>query len=144
VAVQTSHVLVIDDDESLAALLEAELAQRGYRITVCLSPELGLARLDDDDVVVDVVLTDFKMPGLSGADLCARIVASGRDIPVLVMTAFGNVDRAVEAMRAGVHDFVTKPLDMADLVLTLERAAKESALRREARRLKRAVAAGGH
>jgi two-component system response regulator HydG len=142
VAVQT-HVLVIDDDESLAALLEAELAQHGYRITVCLSPDQGLARLDVD-LDVDVVLTDFKMPGLSGADLCARVLASGRDIPVLVMTAFGNVDRAVETLRAGAHDFVTKPLDMTDLVLTLERAVKESRLRREAGRLRRAVAAGGH
>jgi two-component system response regulator HydG len=139
VAVQT-HVLVIDDDESLAALVEAELAQRGYRVTVLLSPDTALARLDDD---VDVVLTDFKMPDLSGADLCARILASGRDIPVLVMTAFGNTERAVEAMRAGAYDFVTKPLDLRDLALTLERAVKESALRREARRLRRAVGAGG-
>jgi two-component system response regulator HydG len=138
VAVQT-HVLVIDDDESLASLVEAELAQRGYRVTVCMSAEEGLARIDDD---VDVVLTDFKLPHLSGAELCARVLAS-RDVPVLVMTAFGSLDRAVAAMRAGVYDFVTKPLDVSELVRTLNRAVRESALRREARRLRRSVATGG-
>jgi two-component system response regulator HydG len=136
--VQT-HVLVIDDDESLAALVEAELAQRGYGTTVCMSAEEALTRIGDD---VDVVLTDFNLPYLSGAELCARIVAS-RDIPVLVMTAFGSLDRAVAAMRAGVYDFVTKPLDVAGLVRTLNRAVKESALRREARRLRRSAAARG-
>jgi two-component system response regulator HydG len=136
--VQT-HVLVIDDDETLAALVEAELAEHGYRSTVCMSAAEALARIGDD---VDVVLTDFNLPCLSGAELCARILAS-RDIPVLVMTAFGNLDRAVQAMRAGVYDFVTKPLDVTDLVRTLNRAVKESALRREARRLRRLVETGG-
>jgi two-component system response regulator HydG len=136
--VQT-HVLLVDDDPSLTDLVEAELAQRTYRITVCASTDEALVRLQELDV--DVVLTDYNLPGASGIDLCARVLASERDLPVVVMTAYGSMDCAVEAMRAGAYDFVTKPLEMTDLVFTLERAVKESTLRQEARRLRRSVAA---
>jgi two-component system response regulator HydG len=140
-AAMETHVLVVDDDPTLCVVVETELTLQSYRVTVCTSPQDALTRLAGDDV--DVVLTDVSMPGLSGIDLCARILAGGRDIPVVVMTAFGSMESAVAAMRAGAYDFVTKPLDPTELALTLGRATKESALRREACRLRRAVEASG-
>jgi two-component system response regulator HydG len=136
-----TKVLVADDDHTIGLVVEGELKQRGYRVIVCQTPEEALERIEHDEV--DVVLTDFNMAGLSGTALCARIVESGRDVPVIVMTAFGSMDSAVESIRAGAYDYVTKPLDMTELALTLERADKERALRQEARRLRHMADPGG-
>jgi two-component system response regulator HydG len=132
------HVLVVDDDASLCVVVAEALQKSEYRVTVAPSPDEVAALLEADDV--DVVLTDVKMQGTCGIDLCARIVASGRDVPVVVMTAFGNLESAVGAIRAGAFDYVTKPLDMAELTIALDRAAAERSLREEARRLRAEVA----
>jgi two-component system response regulator HydG len=136
-----TNVLVTDDDHTVGLVVEGELRQRGYRVIVCQTPEQALARVERGGV--DVVLADFNMAGLSGATLCARIVESGRDVPVIVMTAFGSMESAVESIRAGAYDYVTKPLDMTELALTLDRAAEERALRQEARRLRHATESVG-
>ncbi len=128
------HVLIVDDDPNLCLVLDAELTAREYRVTVMLSPEGALERLETDDV--DVLLTDVNMQRLSGVELCARVVALGRDVPVVVMTAFGSMDSALAAIHAGAFDYVTKPLDMNDLTATLDRGAKARSLRGEARRLR--------
>jgi|HubBroStandDraft_5_1064220.scaffolds.fasta_scaffold85978_1 DNA-binding NtrC family response regulator len=130
------HVMVVDDDPSLCTILDAELTKRDYRTTLAQSPTEALALLDAGDDDVDVILTDFQMQGASGADLCARIGESGRFIPVVVMTSFGSMDTAVAAIRAGAYDYVTKPLDLDDLSMTLDRGIKERALRAEVRGLR--------
>jgi DNA-binding NtrC family response regulator len=130
------HVMVVDDDPCLCAVLDAELTKREYRTTLAQSPSEALAALASGDDDVDVILTDFQMQGTSGAELCARIGEMGRFIPVIVMTSFGSMDTAVAAIRAGAYDYVTKPLDLDDLTLTLERAMKERALRAEVRGLR--------
>jgi two-component system response regulator HydG len=131
------RVLIIDDDETMRNVLEAELSQRGFRASSRASGDEGLALLAAEEF--DVVLTDVNMPGMTGVDLCQRIVSNREDLPVVVMTAFGNVETAVLAIRAGAYDFVMKPFNVADLVQTLERAEKHRALREEVRRLRRAV-----
>jgi DNA-binding NtrC family response regulator len=130
------HVLVVDDDSSLRAVLDAELASRGYRVTLKEAPGEALAHLEAGDDDVDVVLTDLQMQGASGADLCAKIAESGRFVPVIVMTSFGSLDTAIAAIRAGAYDYVTKPLDLDDLAMTLDRAIEERALRAEVRSLR--------
>jgi DNA-binding NtrC family response regulator len=130
------HVLIVDDDPSICQILEAELADRDYRVTVLHSPEEALAIVSAGPDDVDVILTDVHMQVISGTDLCARVVASDRDIPVIVMTAFGSMDSAIAAIRAGAYDYVTKPLDPNDLVMTLDRGVKERLLRQEVRRLR--------
>ncbi|HTB72820.1 MAG TPA: sigma-54 dependent transcriptional regulator [Polyangiaceae bacterium] len=130
------HVMIVDDDPCLCAVLDAELAKRDYRATIAQSPTEALAVLETGADDVDVILTDFQMQGASGADLCAQIGESDRFIPVVVMTSFGSMDTAVAAIRAGAYDYVTKPLDMDDLTLTLERGIKERALRAEVRNLR--------
>ena len=129
------HVLVVDDDPSLGAVLEAELTKRDFRVTLLQSPEDALARIETGDDV-DVILTDFQMQGVSGAELCARVVGMGRCIPVIVMTSFGSLDTAIAAMRAGAFDYITKPFDPDALAETLDRGVKERSLREELRRLR--------
>src|SRR4029077_3056015 len=129
------HVLIVDDDPNMCAILEAELTKRAYLVTVSEPPEDAFTRVEKGEDDIDVVLTDFHMQGISGIELCARIVASSRDVPVVVMTAFGSMDSAVAAIRAGAYDYVTKPLDADDLAMTLDRGVKDRALREEVRRL---------
>ncbi|MDP9150323.1 MAG: sigma-54 dependent transcriptional regulator [Myxococcota bacterium] len=130
----TKHVLIVDDDPNLCLVLEAELCSREYQVSVLQSPEEALRRLEAGDV--DVVLTDVNMQRLSGVELCARVVASGRDIPVVVMTAFGSMDSALAAIHAGAFDYVTKPLDMGALAATLDRGVRARSLRSQARWLR--------
>ena len=130
------HVLVVDDDPNLGAVLEAELTKRDYRVTLSQSPQAALTLLETAADDIDVILTDFQMQGVSGAELCSKVVDSGRNVPVIVMTSFGSMDSAVAAIRAGAYDYVTKPLDADDLAMTLDRGVKERALREEVRRLR--------
>ena len=86
-----------------------------------------------------IVLTDLKMPDMSGTELCERVVANRPDIPVVVMTAFGSLETAQAAIRAGAYDFVTKPFESDTLVLTLERAVRHHELQEQVKFLSRAV-----
>ena len=111
------HILVIDDEHSMVELLETDLALRGYRVSGFTSSTAALETLAATDA--RVVLTDFHMPGVNGLQVCERFVANRPDIPVVVMTAFGSMETAVEAIRVGAWDFVTKPIEMELLVLSL-------------------------
>jgi two-component system response regulator HydG len=128
-----NRVLIIDDDQSMCEVLEAALTPRDFEITTRGSADAGLRSVAEEEF--QVVLTDVNMPGMTGVDLCRRIGANREDLPVVVMTAFGCMDTAVLAIRAGAYDFVTKPFDIDGLVLTLERAMSHGALRHEVRRL---------
>ena len=85
----------------------------------------------------DVVVTDLNMRGMSGLELCDRVVTNRPDVPVIVMTAFGSMETAVATMRAGAFDFLTKPFEMEQLVIAVERAAQHKLLREEVKRLRR-------
>ncbi|MDP9151701.1 MAG: sigma-54 dependent transcriptional regulator [Myxococcota bacterium] len=131
------RILIIDDDRSMCDVLEVELKKRGFDAVAMTSPDEALRRLLEDDF--SLVITDFNMHRMSGVDLCRQIVESREDLPVVVMTAFGSMEAAVAAIRAGAYDFVTKPFEMDDIALTMERALKHRALREEVRRLRRVV-----
>ena len=131
------RVLIIDDDRSMCEVLESELRQRNFEVFTLTSADEALRRLNDEDF--GIVVTDINMQGMSGVDLCKQIAANREDIPVVVMTAFGSMEAAVSAIRAGAYDFVTKPFEMDDLALTIERGLKHRALREEVKRLRRAV-----
>jgi two-component system response regulator AtoC len=121
----------------MCEVLEAELTKRGFETVATTSPEDALRRLVEDDF--SLVLTDINMLGMSGVDLCKQIVESREDLPVVVMTAYGSMEAAIAAIRAGAYDFVTKPFEMDDIALTMERALKHRALREEVKRLRRVV-----
>jgi two-component system response regulator AtoC len=130
-------ILIIDDDRSMCDVLEAELRKRDFETIATTSPEDALRRLVEDDF--SLVLTDINMHGMSGVDVCKQIVESREDLPVIVMTAYGSMETAIGAIRAGAYDFVTKPFEMDDIALTMERALKHRALREEVKRLRRVV-----
>ncbi len=133
-----TRVLIIDDDRSMCEVLEGALRPRGFDVAWRTTPEEALRLLAEEDFAV--VLTDMNMRQMTGVDLCRQITANREDLPVVVMTAYGSMETAVAAIRAGAYDFVTKPFETEDLVLTLERALKHRALRDEVKRLRSVVA----
>src|SRR5437867_1092004 len=131
------RVLVVDDDADVCALLEARLAGRGFEVAWTTSAAAALDSLAGAEV--DAILTDIQMARMSGLELCERIAASRPDLPVVVMTAFGTLEAAIAAIRAGAYDFVTKPVEIDALVVALERAVQHRMLRSEVERLRRVV-----
>ncbi len=134
-----SRVVVVDDDADLRKMLAAQLQRRGYEVRTASSGEEALAATCESDA--DIVITDISMRGMSGLELCKRFVASGRDTPVLVLTAFGSLDTAVDALRAGATDFITKPVDVELLMFSLERALEQRSMKQEVHRLRELVKA---
>ena len=131
------RVLIVDDDRAMCEMLESALRRRGFECVWKTSAEEALRLLPSEEF--DVVVTDLNMQGTSGLELCQQVVANRPDVPVVVVTAFGSLETAVGAIRAGAYDFVTKPFEMEDIALTLERATQHRALREEVKRLRRAV-----
>jgi len=131
------RVLLIDDDRALCEMLVEGLGRRGWSAEFRQSGEAGLAALAAEEF--DVVVTDLAMPGIGGLTFCERAVANRPDVPVIVLTAYGSLETAISAIRAGAHDFITKPVEIDDLALAVGRAAQHRALRDEVRRLRRAL-----
>ena len=131
------RVLIADDERAMGEMLTEMLGRRGMDCIWKPSAAAALEALDVHDF--DAVVTDVKMTGMHGIDLCARVVERRPDTPVIVITAFGSMETAVAAMRAGAYDFVTKPLEIDALELALRRAFERRALRNEVKRLRRAV-----
>ena len=127
------HILVIDDERSMVDLLETDLKLRGYKVSGYTSSTAALEAVSATDA--QVVLTDMQMPGVNGLQVCERVVANRPDIPVVVMTAFGSMETAIEAIRAGAWDFVTKPVEMELLAVVMDRAVRHHNLQEEVRRL---------
>jgi DNA-binding NtrC family response regulator len=134
-----ARVLIVDDDREMGALLGERLAHRGFDVHVESSAGEALERLAAQDF--DVVVTDVKMQGLSGIELCERVTASRPELPVLVITAFGSLDTAIAAIRVGAHDFLTKPFEVEELAFRLDRALQHRRLTEEVRRLREGPAA---
>ncbi|NLS90825.1 MAG: sigma-54-dependent Fis family transcriptional regulator [Planctomycetaceae bacterium] len=130
-------VLIVDDERSMCELLETDLKLRQFDVVWHTSAEEGIRTVLEQPV--DTVLTDLKMPGIDGLEFCRRIVENRPDIPVVVMTAFGSLDTAVAAIRAGAYDFVTKPVEMDLLALTLQRAVDHRELQEKVKILSQAA-----
>jgi DNA-binding NtrC family response regulator len=131
------RILIVDDDPSMCKMLEEDLNRRGFSVCWKTSAEEGFLELGKEDF--DVVLTDVRMPGTGGIALCERIVADRPDVPVVVLTAFGSLDTAVSALRAGAYDFVTKPVDLDSLAHRLNQAVQHRELLEKVEILSRAV-----
>jgi two-component system response regulator HydG len=133
-----ASVLVVDDDAALCALLETGLARRGFATACATSGDAALDRLRE--LPFEAIVTDLQMRGMHGLELCERIVANRPDVPVIVITAFGSLETAIAAIRAGAYDFITKPLEVDALALALERAVQHRRLGEEVKRLRGALA----
>ncbi len=126
-------VLVVDDESRIRRLLETSLGQKGYGVVTAVDGDDAITKLDDS---VDLVLTDLKMPGKDGIALLQHMRQAGLEIPVIVMTAFGTVDSAVAAMKAGAHDYIGKPFDLDEIEIMVERALAADTMAREHRYLR--------
>ena len=131
------RVLIVDDEQAMCELLETALTAKGYEIEWRTSAEQAFAEFERSRF--DVVLTDLRMKGASGIELCERLAANRPDVPVVLMTAFGSMETAVAAIRAGAYDFVTKPVELDRLALTLDRAFRHRQLNEQVKLLSAAV-----
>lgn len=127
-------ILIIDDDTSLRRVLEYNLQEEGYEVQAASSGEEGLYWFGQ--LQPSLVITDMKMPGMDGLLVLKSIKERSPETLVIILTAFGTVDVAVEAMKAGAHDYITKPFNREELKLTVKKALKYSGLAQENRRLK--------
>lgn len=130
-------ILVIDDDRALCELLEEDLTRRGHNVWTALKVVEARELLHQHEI--DIVLTDLNMPEISGIDFCAELHANRPDLPVVIMTAFGSLETAIAALRAGAYDFVTKPVDLDLLNISLGRALQHRHLQEKVRLLKNQV-----
>ncbi|HZI09688.1 MAG TPA: sigma-54 dependent transcriptional regulator, partial [Myxococcus sp.] len=124
-----AKVLVIDDEANLRKVLAAMLRRDGFDVTVAENGEQGLAEFHKNGA--DIVVTDLVMPKVGGMEVLGTIRAANPDVPVIIITAHGTVDSAVDAIKAGAFDYITKPFDQSELSAVVAKAAKtnESARR---------------
>jgi len=130
-------ILVVDDDAEMRELIRDILQDRGHQITTAANGDEALKRLSEGDYAA--VLTDLRMKGMQGTELLAEVKRLYPDVSVILMTAFGSVDTAVEAMKHGASDYLTKPVKSEELVRVVERVVREAGLRREVNRLRKEV-----
>ena len=131
-------MLVVDDDPEVVRLLEQDLAACGFTVFGACSGEDGVRLLRDTPV--DAVVTDLRMPGVDGLEIVRVAAESQPDTKVIIITAFATIASAIDAVKQGAFDYVSKPFEIEELVLALERALEDSRLRQENRALKGAVA----
>ena len=131
------RILVVDDDPAMCDLLLAGLSSLGFEPVVAHTAEAALRALLAGDF--EAVVTDLNLGGGNGIDLCKQIATHRPGVPVIVITAFGSLETAIAAIRAGAYDFITKPLEIEALAMALERAVQHRALREEVTRLRQVV-----
>jgi len=118
-----ASLLLVEDDDEIRSSLADLLSDFGYQVRAEASADAALPLLHQ--YLPDAIVTDVRMPGLNGIDFCKRLMGDGPHVPVVVMTAFGDVDMAVDALRAGAFDFITKPIALDQLASVLERAVEQ-------------------
>ena len=133
-----TRVLVVDDEPRMAASIALALTRAGHDCETRGSGAEALALLEQRSA--DVVVTDWRMPGMDGLELLRRIRDRDPKLPVILLTAFGSVPSAVEAMREGAFDYITKPFDNDELRALVDRALALRRLERENRYLRQEVA----
>ena len=130
-------ILIIEDEAKMRRLLELNLGDDGFKTLSASDAETGLKLLASEPV--DLVLTDLKLPGMSGLELLQTAKQNNPALPVVVMTAFGSVETAVEAMKAGASDYVLKPFSLAEIRMVVRKELDVSRLREENRSLREAL-----
>jgi len=122
-------ILLVEDKESLRRVLRLTLEHAGYSVTECA--DAREAAVEVGRAPYRLVLTDLRMPHGSGLDVLRAARAADKDVPIVVMTAYGSIDEAVQAMKDGAHDFLQKPVDSNHLLLLIGRALEQARLRTE-------------
>ena len=129
------RVLVVDDDENIRSLLFSILDRAGYRVTAVDSVKEALEAYHRDSS--GVIITDLRMPGMDGCDFISVVLEENPEAVVVVLTGYGTVDEAVALMRQGVYHIITKPAGMDEILLIVERATRDQALKARSRELEK-------
>ncbi len=131
------RILLIDDDRSLCEVMEFSLKEQGYKVDTASTGEQGLARFEKRDY--QLVITDIKMPGMDGMQLLKELHKIQPQVMVIMITAFASIEMAVEAMKLGAYDYLTKPVNLDEFNLTVKHALERYSLLEENKRLKGAL-----
>lgn len=118
-----SRIMVIDDERIVGDMSRMSLEQEGYDVETFLNAEPALARLKEERF--DIVITDYKMKGMDGMEVLRTIKTMYPEIKVIMITAFANLDTAIEALRGDVHDFFPKPVKIKELKASIKRALQK-------------------
>lgn len=130
-------ILAVDDDVNMLSMLEKFLRRAGYTVETTSDSLKAMSLVEDKNY--DIVITDIQMPKASGMDLLKRVRDLQKDTMVVMITAFGSVDSAVNAMKAGAYDYVSKPFNIDEILALLERATQQRRLQREVEFLRQEV-----
>ncbi len=130
-------ILIVDDEKNYLVVLEALLGSEGYEIVTALNAKSAISTAEEADL--DLIITDMKMPGMSGMELLEKIKSMKPELPVIMMTAFGTIEMAVEAMRKGAYDYIQKPFENEQLKLTVKKALNNYRLIKENKLLTEAL-----
>lgn len=128
------HILLVDDDESLRRVIEYNLTKVGYQVTTAQSGEEGLRLFKA--APPDMLITDITMPGMSGIELLEKVREISNETVIIVITAYGTIETAVDAMRKGAADYVTKPFNRDEFAIIVRRALRYRELERQNRQLR--------
>jgi DNA-binding NtrC family response regulator len=134
---EKASILIVEDEPKMRRVLELQLAEEGFQARTAADAETGLQLLGKEPF--DVIVTDFKLPGMSGLEFLQAVKRVNADLPVVIMTAYGTVETAVDAMKAGASDYVLKPFSLAELVLVIRKELASHQLRQENRDLREAL-----
>lgn len=129
------RVLIVDDDEGIRDSLALVLSAEAYEVTTAAQATAALECIENTPI--DIVLCDLRMPGISGMELLPELVKRLPNIPIIMMSAFGSADLAIEAMKLGAYDYIAKPFQPSEILLTLRKAKEREELRRANQALKR-------
>jgi DNA-binding NtrC family response regulator len=130
----TANILIVEDEPKMLRLLELNLGEQGWTTFSATDAETGMRILGRE--AIDVVLSDIKLPGMSGLEFLQAIRRANAEIPVVLMTAYGSVEKAVEAMKNGANDYVLKPFSLEEMKLVIRKELDVRSLRDENRMLK--------
>ena len=125
------NILIVDDEQKGRTYLSTFLRDIGHAVAECPNGEAALAAFNTQKF--QIVLTDIRMPGMSGIDLLRSIhgLPNGQDVSIILITGYADLKTAVEAMRCGAYDYLQKPIKLEELTIAIERTAEHQALRRE-------------
>jgi len=132
---ENARLLVVDDEESMCKFMQIFLSKEGYDVTATADPTDAVAKIEKEDY--DLLIADLMMPEMSGLELLARAKGIDPGLNVIVMTAFASVDSAIEALKKGASDYVTKPFKVDEIKIAIEKALEQKKIVRENASLKR-------
>jgi DNA-binding NtrC family response regulator len=130
-------ILIVEDEPKMRRLLELNLGEDGFHTVSTADAEAGLKVLENDSI--GLVITDLKLPGMSGLEFLQKVKQSHASMPVVVMTAYGSVETAVDAMKAGASDYILKPFSLTEMRMVVHKELDVSRLREENRSLRKAL-----